>query len=107
MTDYAKTHVVLVSEELDRAEHYLAEVAIDDDEDIEQEPEHHQSEWMMLCQLNPTFQATDDHCNNNISWDAAGKQLPQSLLLSSSKWTSTMRSQSKIMTPSRQVELTL
>lgn len=49
-----------------------------------------QEEWMILSQLQPTFQ--DDHSMENIDWSEASHELPHPLLLSCPNWIKSMKS---------------
>ena len=55
-TIYAKEHIATFAEELHRAEQYESTQNTGDDYDEpEDTTEQQQDEWMLLCQLQPTF----------------------------------------------------
>ena len=61
-TDYAKQHVSTIAEELHRAEQYESiQLANEDSDHTEETYEHNQEEWMLLCQLQPTYAVPDSH----------------------------------------------
>ena len=103
-TDYAKQHVATLAEELHRAEQYESTQSTNDDEtdQTEDTPEHNQEEWMFLCQLQPTY-TTPESPDDNVDWEEAARQLPQSLLLSCPNWIKSMRSQSDYSSSRRQL----
>ena len=89
-TNYAKQHIATITEELYRAEQYEAlQPAADDTEST---LEQSQEEWMLLCQLQPTF-TTRESTEENIDWEEAARQLPQPLLLSCPNWIKQMKAQ--------------
>ena len=70
-TNYAKQHIATITEELHRAEQYEALQPSADD--TESTWEQSQEEWMLLCQLQPTF-TTRESTEENIE----GRKQPDS-----------------------------
>ena len=95
-SEYAQTHVSTISEELYHAEQYLStQQSLGDEHDhTEDTPEHNQEEWMLLCQLNPTY-TTPDSSDDSTDWSEAARQLPQEVLLSCPNWIKHTKSQSQ------------
>lgn len=108
-TDFAHTNISQYSVELERAEHYIHthdNNSSDDEDDYEYQSVSHQEEWMLLCQVNPTYQQDLPH-NANVDWEAAAKELPIPLLQSCPNWIMHTKAQySNITQPSQQVDLT-
>lgn len=56
-------------------------------------------EWMILSQLQPTFQQ-EDHSMDDIDWSEASHELPHPLLMSCPNWIRSMKSQHNATTNS-------
>ena len=83
-TDAAREEIPHFAQEIQLAEHHLA------DEELDTEEEHHQLQdnWMALCQLNLTFlQALEEH--HDAYWHAS--DLPQNTMLECANWITTQR----------------
>ncbi len=90
-TDYAHKNVIDYSADLERAEQYLRSNHEDTTEDnYEYQSSNSREEWMLLCELNPTYQQESQQ-TDNIDWEAAARELPQPLLHSCPNWVSTMK----------------
>ena len=90
-TEYAQKNVTDYSEDLEKAEAYFRSQENSDieDNDYQYQSSTSQDEWMLLCQLNPTYQQETQQ--DNTDWEAAAKQLPEQLLRSCPTWISTKR----------------
>lgn len=102
-TEFAQLHVTTLADDLERAQQYISQETIDDDYD---EPHlmQQQEEWMILSQLQPTFQQ-EDHSMDNIDWSEASHELPHPLLLSCPNWIRSMKSQQNATTDSLNYQL--
>ena len=101
-TDYAKQPIATLTEELHRAEQYEAlHLSTGDPNQSENTEEQRQDEWMLLCQLQPTFTATEP-VSENVDWEEGARQLPQPLLLSCLNWMKPMRAETDDSTYRRQ-----
>lgn len=87
-TDYAHTNNY--SSDLERAEQYARTQGTEDD--YEYQSPTHQDEWMLLCQLQPTFQHEIEQ-TSNVDWASSAHELPQPLLRSSPNWISATKAQ--------------
>ena len=104
-TDYAKSHVTTFAQELQRAQQYTSthtdDNDDDDDDNDDDNPQHtseqYQDEWMLLCQLQPTY-ANEDTCDDATDWEAAARELPPPILLSCPNWINSMKTQSNMTT---------
>ena len=98
-TDYARQHVATLAEELHRAEQYESTQLTDDDTNQEENaPEL--EEWMLLCQLQPTY-TTPESPDDDTDWEEAARQLPQSQFLSCPNWIKQMKAQTDSSTSMR------
>ena len=88
-TDYACINVTDCTSDLERAELY-ARTQEDDEDNYEYQTSTHQEEWMLLCQLSPTFQQ-EDPPQSNINWEESANEIPQPLFLSCPSWINTMK----------------
>ena len=71
-TDYAKSHVTAVTEELQRAEQYISTQTSDDNDDnLQHSP---QDEWMLLYQLYFLhIYANEDALEDTTDWEAIAR----------------------------------
>lgn len=100
-TEYAHTNVADYSADLERAEQYVANEEDTMEDNYEYQSTNSHEEWMLLCQLNPTYQQESQQ-TDNIDWEAAARELPQTLLDSCPNWVNTMKQQYTNLSSTRQ-----
>lgn len=84
------------SSDLEKAQTYIRSQVNNDNEDdnnYEYQSSTYRDEWMLLCQLNPTYQhgSQQDEQEPDNNWESAANELPEQLLRSCPNWINTMR----------------
>lgn len=97
-TEYARNNVSDHAADLEKAQHYVRTQENTTEDDYEYQSSNHQDEWMLRCQLNPTYQQETQQ-SEDTDWEAAANEFPQPLLRN---WINTMRAQNEDLSSNRQ-----
>ena len=80
-----------LEEELELVEQYLQENITDEYETDQAEAQNEQEDWMILSQLNPTFDNPETDGTNNINWHSLVTSISPELIHESANWVNTRR----------------
>ena len=98
------SYLPTVSEEINRAEHYLVDNETVTDDPETTSVERCQEEWMLLCQVNQRFRS-DDHRESSVDWSAPTHSLPADIVCESPRWITTQKrsAQEQLSLPQKQL----